>query len=107
MQSEPSALRHNQAHPDPKRVVAALLNSSFIASKDPNCDFIFSASDPTGSPPPFGLMMLQKKLWFQCPPPLFLTDTGYLEIDRTMSSGEYERASVPSKAAFKLLTYAW
>src|SRR5690625_6585069 len=60
-------LRTNQAQPEPKRPVAAFLNSSLNASKLPNLASIFSATSPFGFPPPFGESTCQKKLWFECP----------------------------------------
>src|SRR5699024_5217011 len=66
-------LRTNQAQPEPKRPVAAFLNSSLNASKLPNLASIFSATSPFGFPPPFGESTCQKKLWFECPPPLLRT----------------------------------
>ena len=35
-----------------------------------------SASLPLGLPPAWGARISQKKLWFQCPPPLFRTAGG-------------------------------
>ena len=50
----------NQAQPEPKRVVAALANSSLKASKLPNLASIAVANSPVGFPPPFGERICQK-----------------------------------------------
>ena len=50
------------------------MNLDFISSKDPKAPSIAALSSAEG---PFvfegALSTLQKKLWFQCPPALFLT----------------------------------
>ena len=63
----------NQAQPEPKRVVAAAANSSLNLSKLPKVASIASLTSPVGTPPAFGAKISQKKVWFTCPPPLFLT----------------------------------
>ena len=62
--SPPSLPRDNHAQPLPKRVIAALEKASLNPSKEPNASFMASAKLPSGSPPPFGLMICQKKEWF-------------------------------------------
>src|SRR5260221_10846507 len=62
----------NQAQPEPKRPIAALVNSSLNFSNELNAPLIASEIFPDGAPPPFGFMICQKKLWFQTPPLLFL-----------------------------------
>ena len=42
------------AQPDPKRVVAAVANSSLAASSDPQADSIAAATSGVGVPPPLG-----------------------------------------------------
>ena len=44
-------------------VVAALLNSSFNFSNDPNAVLIAFAKSPSGLPPPVGDKIVQNKLW--------------------------------------------
>src|SRR5690606_29162306 len=93
---------HNQAHPEPNRVAAACENFSLNPSNEPKASLIAVASSPVGSPPPFGLIVSQKRLWLKKPPPLFLT--AGLSIPFTnISSIERPANSVPSIAAFRLL----
>ena len=58
---EPSDLLINQAQPDPKRVNAAFANCSLSASRLPKWEFIESANESLGIPPPEGLSVSQKK----------------------------------------------
>src|SRR5437763_879461 len=59
MWSEPSAPRHSQAQPLPKRFTPASLNCVLKVSKSPNACLMASAMAPLGSPPPFGPMFWQ------------------------------------------------
>ena len=81
-----SALTTSQAQPEPKRVVAAALKAAlrpFSPSRPPKAFWMASPRAPTGSPPPFGEMMFQKKVWLAWPPALLRTavrmDSGTLE----------------------------
>ncbi len=56
-------LSDNQAQPDPKRVVAALANSSLKESKLPNLASIASANAPEGFPPPVADNNSQNNEW--------------------------------------------
>src|ERR1700744_5098045 len=73
-------LTQSHAQPEPKRVAPASANLVLKSANEPKADLISSASLPVGSPPPSGLIIVQKRLWLKCPPPLFLTAAGYLEI---------------------------
>jgi len=50
----PSAFLTSQVQPDPKLLIAELVNCSLNASKDPNAALMASATGPVGEPPPFG-----------------------------------------------------
>ena len=63
----------SHAHPLPNLVIPAFANFSLNASKDPKALLIASPIFPEGVPPALGARLSQKKLWFQWPPPLFLT----------------------------------
>src|SRR5690606_28215437 len=100
----------NQAQPEPKRVVAAFANSSLNASKLPNLLLIASANSPAGAPPPFGERIVQNRLWFACPPPLFLTavrissgTASRLEIKS--STDLLSRSAFPAIALFTFVMY--
>src|SRR4051812_32366718 len=77
-----------QAHPLPKRFIAASLNIVLNFSKFSNEPLIASATLPVGIPPPPGFINFQKKEWFQCPPPLLRTAEGYFEMLFIISSRE-------------------
>src|SRR5699024_4076869 len=101
--------RTNQAHPEPKRVLAAVSNSSLNLSKLPNVPLILSANSPVGSPPPFGDNTFQKRLWLACPPPLFRTAVRM--FSGTASKSEIKStkdlfcsSALPSNAPFKFVT---
>src|SRR5699024_5193383 len=103
-------LRTNQAQPEPKRPVAAFLNSSLNASKLPNLESILSATSPFGFHPPFGESTCKKKLWFECQPPLLRTAvrtfSGSASISLIISFKDlFSRSALPSFAAFKFVTY--
>ena len=100
----------NHAQPEPKRVVAAFVNSSLKLSKLPNLLLIASANSPAGSPPAFGARTCQNNEWFACPPPLLRTAvrdaSGTASRFEITSSTDFERSSsFPSKALFKFVTY--
>src|SRR5699024_6716057 len=100
----------SHAHPDPKRPVAAVVNSSLNLSKLPNLAFILSASSPLGSPLPLGLNVFQKKLWLACPPPLLRTAVriyaGTLSKSLIKSSTDFDfKSACPSTAPFNFVTY--
>ncbi len=67
------SLTTNHAQPEPKRPVAAVLNSSLKSSKLPNVSSIASLIAPVGSPPAFGPKISQKNVWLAWPPPLLRT----------------------------------
>jgi len=50
----------NQAQPLPNRVVPAVLNFSWNASKEPNVELIASANFPEGLPPALAERIFQK-----------------------------------------------
>ena len=60
--SLPALLTQSQAQPEPKRVAAALAKASLKASKLWKVASRSLASSPVGSPPPLGLMTVQKRL---------------------------------------------
>jgi hypothetical protein len=62
----------SQTQPLPKRPMPAALNFVLNSSKEPNVLLIASAKLPEGEPPSFDKIS-QKKVWFQCPPPLLRT----------------------------------
>jgi len=43
------------------------------ASNEPKAASMAAANAPVGAPPAFGAKLSQKKVWFQCPPPLLRT----------------------------------
>ena len=47
--SLPSALTTSHAHPEPKRVVAAVVKTSWKASNEPNASLIAAATSAVGS----------------------------------------------------------
>ena len=67
----------SHAHPDPKRVMPALLNFSLNASKEPNVEVIASASFPVGVPPAFGASAFPEK----CMVPVTATVVSYCRAD--------------------------
>src|SRR5699024_703089 len=100
----------SQPQPDPKRPAAALSNCSLKASKLPNVELILSAKSPEGSPPPFGEITFQNKLWLACPPPWLrtavLTSSGTESMFFNNSSTDFpSNALFPSTAPFKPPTY--
>ncbi len=103
----PAAFLMSHAHPDPKRPTPAALNFVLKSSKLPKVLLIASASLPVGTPPPLGPMMLQKKVWFQCPPPLLRIGAANCEMFLQMSSIDIFSAGVPAMALLRLVTYAW
>jgi hypothetical protein len=58
---EPSWTSHDQ--PEPNWLTPVSLNLALKSSNEPNADEIASASGPSGSPPPFGLMLSQNSEW--------------------------------------------
>src|SRR6266550_5630300 len=68
---DPSWINHDQ--PEPNWLTPAFLNSSLKESKSPNLSLIAEARSPSGSPPPSGLMISQKNVWLEWPPPLLRT----------------------------------
>src|SRR3989344_560414 len=73
MAKEPSLFLTIHVHPEPKTLKAVAEKPFFRSSKEPKCFSINFSKSPEGSPPLFGDIVSQKKLWFQYPPPLFLT----------------------------------
>src|SRR3954452_25162797 len=105
---EPSWTSHDQ--PDPNWLTPAFLESSLKESRSPNVSLIAEARSPSGSPPPSGLMISQKKEWLECPPALLRTAVSLSpRLDRfcRTSLTSLSAHSVPSRAAFALSTYAW
>src|SRR5688572_9141987 len=101
----PSLTSH--AHPLPKRSTPAFASCSLKVSKLPNADLIASAALPVGAPPAFGAIHVQKRLWFQWPPPLLRTAvrmvSGTLEISRHSCSTLFDCSSgCFASAAFSL-----
>ena len=60
--SFPPLSAQSQAHPDPNRVMAALVKASLNPSRDPKAALIPSPTSPPGSLAPPGLMQFQKWL---------------------------------------------
>jgi hypothetical protein len=62
-------------------------------AKSTNAALIASPSEPDGSPPPFGPMIVQNSAWLAWPPPLLMTawriDSGTVLIARIKSSIEW------------------
>jgi hypothetical protein len=72
--SLPSLPFTSHAHPLPNRLAAASPNPFLNSSTLLNAASMAFSRSPAGSPPfPFGAITAQKKVWFQCPPPLFRT----------------------------------
>src|SRR4051794_8121715 len=63
----------SQAHPEPKRPIAAALSFSLNASKLVKFEVMTFWMSPFGAPPPFFDIRFQKSEWLACPPPLFRT----------------------------------
>ena len=64
----------SQAHPDPKRPAAAPLNFPYISSMEPKALSIAALSSADGPLVFEGApRTVQKNVWFQWPPALFLT----------------------------------
>ena len=61
--SEPSSLTPSHAHPEPKRVAAALANASLNASKPPKLELMASPRSPAGAPPALGPRIVQNSEW--------------------------------------------
>ena len=70
--SLPSALTTSHAHPEPKRVVAAVVKTSWKASNEPNASLIAAATSAVGSCFS-GDKSSQKSAWLRCPPPLLIS----------------------------------
>ncbi len=99
----------NQAQPEPKRPVAAVLKAAFISSKLPNVSSIASLIVPVGCPPALGAIISQKNVWFAWPPPLLRTavriSSGIAFISEIRSSTDFSpNSGCFSIAAFKLVT---
>src|ERR1035438_8372470 len=62
LSSSPSST--SQTQPLPNWVVAAFANSFLHASKPPKEVSIFCSNSAGGSPPPFGVRLRQKNVWF-------------------------------------------
>ena len=77
-------------------------------SNEPKAPSIAAATSPDGVPPPFGAMIVQKREWFACPPPWFLTavclSDGTFERLRRMSSTSCDSRSVPLTASLRRST---
>jgi len=101
--SLPAVLTQSHAQPEPKRVAAALAKASLKASKLPKVALMSAARSPVGSPPPLGLMTVQKRLWLKWPPPLLRT-AGTSLCCFIRSSRLLPAMGVPSMAALRLLT---
>jgi hypothetical protein len=65
MSTVPSAFFTNQVQPEPKLPTALLTKASRKAAWLPHLALMAAASAPVGSPPPWGFMQFQKKVWFQ------------------------------------------
>ena len=105
---EPSCT--SQAQPEPKRFTPASFSWLLKSSKLPNVSESAWARSPSGSPPPSGPMICQKKEWFEWPPALLRTaprlSSGTLSRFFSTSSTGLSAHSVPSSAALALVTYA-
>src|SRR5690606_28151968 len=86
-----SAVTTSQAQPEPKRVAAALANSSLNLSKEPKVELIASASLPVGAPPLPAPRIFQKKEWLLWPPALLRTPP-------RMASGTLLRSEISRQA---------
>src|SRR4029453_16545257 len=97
----------SQAQPEPNWFTPAFLNSSWKEAKSPHLFLIASASSPSGSPPPSGLMISPKKEGLEWPPPLLRTTVSLSpSLSRFCSTSltSLSAHSVPSRAAFALST---
>src|SRR6266498_1725019 len=96
----------SQVQPEPKRLTPASFTAALSSSRPPKVDSIAEPSDPLGSPPPLGLMISQKKLWFAWPPALLrttvrLSSGSRSKVVSTSSTGR----SAHSVASSALLAY--
>src|SRR5690606_41230742 len=98
------SLTISHAHPLPKRVAPAVLNLVLNSSKLPNAASMAAASFPEGLPPALGARISQKKLWFQCPPPLLRTAGLIVPAAFTSSSRDLFSLGVPAIALLRLST---
>ena len=88
MKSFSWSLTQSHAQPEPKRPIAAFLNSSLKLANEPQVSSIAAPNVLAGSPPPFGERIFQNKSWLKCPPPLLRTGAGYLLIFANNSFNE-------------------
>ena len=77
---------------------------SLKASNDPKVAVMASPSFPEAVPPALGARLSQKKVWFQCPPPLLRTGAPMLPAMATISASVFPSLGVPARALFKLST---
>src|SRR5262245_38847819 len=93
----------SQTQPLPKRPIPAPLNFVLNSSKEPNVLLIASPKLPDGEPPSFDKIS-QKKVWFQCPPPLLRTAGEIFPALAMSSSRDLFSCSEPAMALFRLST---
>src|SRR5205823_13413748 len=99
------------AQPEPNRPRPAAVNFSWKPANEPKDELIAAARSPLGSPPPPFFISVQNSVWFQCPPPLLRTAMRILSGTESSpfsrsSMGLACRADWPSRALFRLVTYA-
>jgi hypothetical protein len=96
----------SQAQPLPNWLTAASVNLSLNSLNEPRSESMAEAIDPDASPPPSGLMIVQKREWLAWPPPWLRAgpcfSDGRLLMFASSSSTGLSAHSVPSRAAFAL-----